>query len=185
MTKRRQHSVKSKDYRLEGCMTNVKASFLPGRKREVERCTLAHFRFRPDAASVPVDDPLNDGQAHPGALEIVGAMETLEDLEQFITVPHIEADTVVADVVYRRILLNAVAHFNESLFPALSEFDGIGKNVDEDLFDEGGISPGGLQFIHRQRHPPVRVESLQLFPRGRQQLAHIDLSDVQIFSAHP
>jgi hypothetical protein len=53
-SQRPQHPVKSEDYRLEGCMdqTNVKALFLPGRKREVERRLSIHFALGPYLSAV-------------------------------------------------------------------------------------------------------------------------------------
>src|SRR2546428_11742137 len=49
---------------------------------------------------MPVDDPLYVRQADSRALELVGAMKTLEDAEQLRGVCHLEADTVVAHEDY-------------------------------------------------------------------------------------
>ena len=50
-----------------------------------------------DAAAVARDDAAHVGQTDAGALEILGAVQALEDAEQLAHVFHVEADAVVGD----------------------------------------------------------------------------------------
>jgi hypothetical protein len=44
-----------------------------------------------------LNNPLHGCQTDAGALEILGAMQALEDSEQFVDILHVEADAVVPD----------------------------------------------------------------------------------------
>ena len=50
-------------------------------EREEKRRALLGCGFGPDAAAVAHDDPVHDGQAHTGTLELHRAMQALEDLK--------------------------------------------------------------------------------------------------------
>src|SRR5438093_9370425 len=69
---------------------------------EAERRPFVRLRLGPDAAAVPVDDPLHDGQADAGALVVLGVVQPLEHAEELVGVAHVEADAVVLDIILRR-----------------------------------------------------------------------------------
>src|SRR5687767_15743331 len=64
-------------------------------EREVKRGASVDGRVGPDAPAVAVDDALYDGQAHAGALIVLGAVQPLEDAEEFIGVLHVKTGAVV------------------------------------------------------------------------------------------
>src|SRR6185295_16573048 len=68
-------------------------------ERELEPAAAAELRRRGDLAAVALDDPAHVGEADAGALELAGAVQALEHLEQAIGAGHVEADAVVGDVV--------------------------------------------------------------------------------------
>src|SRR4030081_2489539 len=70
-------------------------------KCEKEGRSFVDIRLGPDAAVVPAHDPLDDGQAHPGALVVFAPVQSLEDAKQLVCVLHIEAGSIVPDVVHR------------------------------------------------------------------------------------
>jgi len=62
---------------------------------EIEGCTVVQFPLRPDSATVFLNDPLHGRQTDAGALEVLGAMQALEDSKQFVDILHVEADAIV------------------------------------------------------------------------------------------
>jgi hypothetical protein len=54
-------------------------------------------RLGPHAPTVTLDDALDDGQTHAGALEILQAVQPLEHAEQLIGIFHVEAGAIVTD----------------------------------------------------------------------------------------
>jgi len=54
---------------------------------EVEGRGLVDFPFRPDAASVPLDDPANDRQAGAGPFELLAAVQAMKHAKEFFTHP--------------------------------------------------------------------------------------------------
>src|SRR2546430_817757 len=53
-------------------------------KGEIEGGAAVHRPLRPHVPTVPLNDPLHDGETHAGALELVGAVKPLEDLEELV-----------------------------------------------------------------------------------------------------
>ena len=66
-------------------------------KREPERGSLIRLALRPDAAMVPLEDALDDGQAHAGAAELALGMKALEDAEERACALGIETGAIVAN----------------------------------------------------------------------------------------
>src|SRR5208282_5278358 len=79
-----------------------------------EKCrAFVHFRLGPDAAVVLVDDALHGHQSHSGALKIFGAMEPLEDAEQFVGVLHAETHAIVPDEDHAVAVAFGLAEFDD------------------------------------------------------------------------
>lgn len=97
-------------------------------------------------SAVAFDDALDDRQADAGAFKFLGAVQALEDAEQFVGVFHIETDAVVADENDGFIVHGAQADFNDGGFARPAVFDGIGKQVGKDLFEKARIAIDGGQF---------------------------------------
>lgn len=51
-------------------------------KAEIERGALVQFGMCPDTASMLLDNPLHNREAHSGSLKVLLSMETLKDTEQ-------------------------------------------------------------------------------------------------------
>src|ERR1700722_13929673 len=69
------------------------------RQRKKERCSSVHAALGPHAPSVTSDDAMHDRQAHTGAAELVGPMQTLKDAEELADILHIESDSIVPDQI--------------------------------------------------------------------------------------
>src|SRR3954468_19075945 len=69
------------------------------RQREVEGRAGARAALGPGAAAVALHDAADVGEADPGALELLVAVQALEDAEELVGVLHVEADAVVPDAV--------------------------------------------------------------------------------------
>ena len=65
------------------------------RQRQIEGGPFVLFTFRPYSPAVAADDARNNRKSYPFALEVAGVVQTLKDLEKFVTVAHIEAGPVV------------------------------------------------------------------------------------------
>src|SRR5438477_565822 len=68
-------------------------------KSKVKCRAFVYFSLGPDAPAVAVDDALHDGQADARAFVILGAVQPLEDAEEFVGILHIETHAVVFDKV--------------------------------------------------------------------------------------
>src|SRR5919201_778183 len=80
--------------------------------------TVARPGIGPHPPAVAVDDALDDGQAHPRPLVLLGAVEALEDAEELVGVLHVEPDAVVPDEVHRpRAAVGAAPHLDPRLVP--------------------------------------------------------------------
>jgi hypothetical protein len=100
---------------------------------EIKCRACIEFGFRPDTSPVPVDDALDQGQAHTGSFKFIVAVQPLEDAKKFVGVSRIEPDAVVLDVkgVVFRIALSA--DFNHGGLPVPGEFDRVGEEIHKDL----------------------------------------------------
>src|SRR5450631_2979095 len=80
---------------------------------EVESGAGANFRFRPDVAAVLVNHTLHRCQAYAYSLKVLAPVKPLENTEQLVDVPHIEADPVVADENHWRFAAFDLADLND------------------------------------------------------------------------
>lgn len=62
---------------------------------KVEDCSLVELRIEPDAAAVPLDDLLADGQPYAGPGILILGMQPLEHLEDLLLLFLRDADAVV------------------------------------------------------------------------------------------
>src|SRR5690349_4315364 len=85
--------------------------FRPSESEEKRRA-LVGLRLGPDAAPVPVNDALHDGQTDTRALKILGAMQPLKHNEKFGRVLHVETGAVVADKINTLMVLGKCADFD-------------------------------------------------------------------------
>ena len=106
------------------------------RKGEIESGAPIDFAFGPYSASVTLNDTLHDGQADAGALELLSAVKSLEDAEEFFRVSRIESRAVVPDKINRFTFLLLAANFYNCLLPLARKFECIGQQIDEDLFKQ-------------------------------------------------
>ena len=103
------------------------------------------LRFDPDAPAVAVDDPLDAGKAHTGALVLVGTVQALKHAKEFVRVLHVksgaivfhEVDSLTGGRVARRTDVNA------GFLPATCELQGVVEEVCEDLLEETGVCIAG------------------------------------------
>src|SRR5262244_3993481 len=82
---------------------------LPQGKREIECGAAPDLALGPHAAQVTQDDALHVCQADSRALEVPGAVQALEDAEEFARIPHVESDAVVAHETDRLAIARAPA----------------------------------------------------------------------------
>jgi hypothetical protein len=83
------------------------------RQSEREGGPLIRLAVRPDPPAVPLDDPLNDRQAYAGAFEVARVMQPLENAEQLVDVPHVEAGAVVPHDDHGFAVYFAATHFDD------------------------------------------------------------------------
>jgi hypothetical protein len=74
-------------------------------RSEKESRAFVHFTFRPDLSTVLLDNALNCGKSNASSLKIFGPVETLEDAEQLVRVPFVEARAIISHEDRRRTLL--------------------------------------------------------------------------------
>lgn len=95
------------------------------RKRETGPLVLS--AFSPNAAAMPLDDTVDNGEADARAFEFLRLMEALEDLEKLVCVSLIEPDAIILDVVEGKGGFAAPANFNECFGGEPGKFKSIGN----------------------------------------------------------
>src|SRR5581483_8375605 len=108
-------------------------------EREVECGSFADLRFSPDAASVAVNDALDEGEPDSGSLVLGLAVQSLKHAEELVRVPHVESDSVVPHVVNGLAVLLVRAHLDASSLASSAELDCVGEKVGVDLLQEAGV----------------------------------------------
>src|SRR5258708_16181711 len=98
------------------------------------------FGFLPDAASVAMDDALDQGQPDARALEFILTVQALEDAKELVGIVGIEPDAIVLYVICVFRPVGADADLNAGRLPVPGEFDRVGEKVDKDLAQEGMIA---------------------------------------------
>src|SRR5262249_21913661 len=111
----------------------------PSLQREEKRGSLSDGSFGPDPSTVAVDDTLHHGQADAVSLELVGVVQPLERLKQFILVRRVEAGAVVAH--------------EESVPP----FHQTGTEFNAGVRLPGGVFPGVAQQIIQHHAQEVGI----------------------------
>src|SRR5450432_2291116 len=110
-----------------------------GLERERELSAPTHRRLGPDAAAVPADDAAHDREADPRALELRGAVEPLERLEQAAREGWVEADAVVLHEVNRLgAARDADLDAGARAFPR--ELPGVAQQVLEDDLQQARVA---------------------------------------------
>lgn len=146
-----------------------------GGKREAS--PLTDFSFRPHAAAMKMDDPLDDGQPHPCPFELVAVVQPLEDVKHLVMVLHIETHPVVPHRVDALWILQMTPHFDQRLRLLPGEFCGIGDEVDEDLPDQSAVSRSGRYCSDRQPQAAIRVGGQDLLPNLSDHKVHVHVCD--------
>src|SRR5438876_3199187 len=83
-----------------------------GRESEKERRAFVRLRIRPNAAAMTMNDALDDCKTDARAPIFLGPVQPLEDAEQLVGVPHVEADAIVLDEIRGLAPLRAVEAAN-------------------------------------------------------------------------
>ena len=79
---------------------------------KIKSSAYSDLTFRPGFTSVAVNDSLHSGQTNPGSSEFYCFVQTLERLEEFIGIGHIESNPVIANKVGLFAVMHYSAHFN-------------------------------------------------------------------------
>src|SRR3954447_13614987 len=72
-------------------------SCFPDRHREIEGGPLVRLTLEPDLPTVSIHDSLHQCEADADALIIFGSVQSLEDIEELISVGRVKPDAVVTD----------------------------------------------------------------------------------------
>src|SRR5471030_895577 len=128
---------------------------------EIKRRAFANLRFRPHAASVLVNHPLNGCEAYADALKILAPVKPLENAEQLVDVPHIEADPVVAHVNHGRFIAGDLADLNDGGLTVDGELDRIGQQIHHNMLEEGRVAVQHRQFADAQIDMPFLQSGLE------------------------
>src|SRR5262249_40280163 len=100
-------------------------------QREVKGRALLDSGFRPDRTAMAVNDALHGGQSDTRAREILLAVQALKGPEQFRTVGHIEAGTVIADEISHLTVPFTNPEFYARLWMLASKLPGIAQQIVE------------------------------------------------------
>ena len=103
-------------------------------KREINRSPFVRLGLNPDPAAMPVDNPMNDGQPNAGTFVLVSGMQSLKRRKKFVDILHIKAHSIVLDKIDKFPFLFLAPDLNNRGFSFTRELEGIGDQVEIDLF---------------------------------------------------
>ncbi len=138
----------------------------------------------PHAPTMPLHDSLHDRQTDAGALELLGAVEPLEDAKQLVRVLHLESRTVVPDKVRQLARAGGTADLDRRLGARARELPGVADEVRQDLPDEGAVGEGRRQGRDRDRDVALRLEAPQVFDHRLRHGGHVDAGLLQVAPPH-
>src|SRR5437879_5690662 len=151
-------------------------------KGEVEGGAAVDRPLGPHVPAVPLNDPLHDGETHTGALELLGAVKALEDLEQLVGKARVEPHTIVANEVRRRGSLGA-PDLDRRLAHTLAELERVADQVDEELLQHPAVAAGRRQVADADRDGAVGLRPLQLLADGPGERGHVDGHAFELLAA--
>src|SRR5947208_15766960 len=111
---------------------------------------------------MPLDDPVDDGQADAGTLEILAAVHPLKHPEELAGVLQVEPGPIVPNKVGWALGGIALedANFDPGMFALARVLDGVTQEVDEDLFQQSGVAFGIWQLANLHLDlPPFECRS--------------------------
>src|SRR2546428_190349 len=98
-------------------------------KSEIEGRSLAYRRLCPDAPRMALNYPLNGGQADPGSRELIGTMQPTECREEVVSIGHVEAGSIVLNVIDFLLVSQASPKFDLRSRLADRELPGILQHI--------------------------------------------------------
>src|SRR5258708_21224669 len=135
--------------------------------------------FRPNAAAVSVNDPLDRRQSHTCSREVVLVMKTLEGAEKPIRIGRVESGAVVSNVVGESAVALHPAKLDTSRLTLRGKFPRIAKQVLKRDSDQMGIDERPEVFFNPELSSALRLRFLQLFGNGPG-----DQTQVRLFQSH-
>jgi hypothetical protein len=112
---------------------------------------------------MPLHDPLHDRQTDAGALEVLGAVEPLEDAKQLVGIRHLKSRAVVLDEVRQFAGARGAADFDCRPGARARELPGVANEVRQDLPDQSAVREGRRQRRDRDSDLAFRFQAPQLF----------------------
>ena len=103
------------------------------RQGKVKGGTFTYSPFGPHAALLSENDPLDNGQTHPGAFKFFGRVQALKNPKELVDVLLVKTDAVVLYVVSRLAGIGYGSDFDDRGRLPTGEFDRIGEQVGENL----------------------------------------------------
>src|SRR2546427_536108 len=132
-------------------------------KSEIESGAFIQLRLSPHAATMPVDDTLDDGETDTGPFVFLSPVQALEHAKEFVHVAHVKASAIVFDKVNGFAVSLLARDFNLCDLAFAGVLEGIGEKVHEDLLEQGWIGPTLGKVNDGHLEPPAVLLGLQLF----------------------
>src|SRR5215510_4273655 len=89
---------------------------------------------------MPAHNAVDGSKADAGAFKFLRAVQSLKYAKELVGVFHIEADAVVANENGGLAIGLETTHFDHRLGARARVFDGVGKEVGEDLFEKASVA---------------------------------------------
>src|SRR5262245_54319731 len=155
-------------------------------KREIECGAAPDLALGPYAAPVTQDDALHVCQADSRALEVLGAVQALENSEEFARVPHVESYAVVAHETDRLAFARApAADLDLGRATGARKFDRVREQVDDHRAQHLAIALDHGQFANAPDDLAPFDIGLQFLQRLFRQLFEVDRLAAHLHSPKP
>src|SRR5205814_772644 len=145
------------------------------RKREVKRRSLIDSSFRPNSSTVPLHNPLDNGETYAGSFELICGVEPLEHTEQLVAILHVEPRAVVFNVI--RILMpsgSQAAELDESDMRRSGELDCVRQQIHEYLPYHGPVAADRGKRLQPAFELAIGRSAFELVENRPGELVHID-----------
>jgi uncharacterized spore protein YtfJ len=155
------------------------------RQREITSGPDIDFSFRPDASTVPMDNPMRYPQPDARSFKFRFCVQTLENLKQLLDIPHVKTDPVIPNAKNIRIPILMATDFNFGKFPGAGEFDRTSYQVHHHLMQHGRIAAGFGKRLQNKIDVVAVCVWNAFVVRVPGQFSHIQFQEAQRLTGHP
>ena len=87
-----------------------------------------------------MDNPLDNSESYTCSLELISAMQSLENAEELVGISHVESGAIVGNKTNGRTVLALASDFDDGRLPLARILQRVREQVDPDLLEQRRVS---------------------------------------------